>query len=170
MSKQFSWIIYFEVKENNWTRRAWDLNLVFHVRCFLYSSICIPRGFWNQNTICCFHPQYKYQRVILNSDKGLSFSATSTVRSFQRAANAILHGWIKPDLYVLMKLLYTNCVQWNNSAPRTCKNVDNAIRKIFYLCSMAEYLPSLYFIRVHAHLRAAWEGKTQIHGLGILFC
>ena len=58
-----------------------------------------------------FVSEYKYLGVILNSDKGLSFSATSTVRSFQRAANAILHGRIKPDLHVLMKLLYTNCVQ-----------------------------------------------------------
>ena len=78
----------------------------------------------------------------LNSDKGLCFSAMSTIRSFHQAANSVLHGRIKPDPHVLMKLLYTNCVpiityacavkQFSAADMHKCHvAVNNAIRKIF---------------------------------------
>ena len=57
-----------------------------------------------------FVEEYKYLGVVLCAGKFLSFSPVSTVRSFYRAANAILYSHVKPDNAVLMKPLYTNCV------------------------------------------------------------
>ena len=100
-----------------------------------------------------FVSEYKYLGVVLSSDKGLCFPATSTVRSFHRAANSILHGRVKPDQHVLMRLLFSNCVpiitygcavkDFSAADINRCHvAVNNAIRKIFSFCSLAKYLPS----------------------------
>ena len=89
-----------------------------------------------------FVSEYKYLGVILGSDRGLRFPATSAIRSFYRAANSILHGRVKPDQNVLMRLLYTNCVpiltyacsvkEYSAADMLKCHvAVNNAIRKIF---------------------------------------
>ena len=57
-----------------------------------------------------FISEYKYLGVVLSADKGLCFSATTTIRSFYRAANSVLHSRVKPDQRVLMRLLYSNCI------------------------------------------------------------
>ena len=89
-----------------------------------------------------FVSQYKYLGVDLCAGKVLSFSPTSTIRSFHRAANAILYSKVKPSNNVLMKLLYTNCVPIVTYASavrvfsaadmyRCHVAVNNAVRKIF---------------------------------------
>ena len=86
--------------------------------------------------------EYKYLGVVLNSGKGLCFSATSSLRSFHRAANSVLRGRVKPNQHVLMKLLYSNCVpiltyacavkEYSASDMRRCHiALNNAIRTIF---------------------------------------
>ena len=86
--------------------------------------------------------QYKYLGVDLSAGKVLSFSPTSTIRSFHRAANSILYSQVKPSKDVLLKLLYTNCVsiityasavrEFSASDMYRCHvAVNNAIRKIF---------------------------------------
>ena len=94
---------------------------------------------------CCpleFVSEYKYLGVWISSNKGLCFSATSTIRSFHRAANSIFHGRVKLDQQVLMRLLYSNCVpiitygcavkEYSSSDMHRCNvAVNNAIRKIF---------------------------------------
>ena len=58
-----------------------------------------------------FVPDFKYLGVHLYANRtGLSFSATTTIRSFHRAANSILNGSVKPHSNILLKLLYSNCV------------------------------------------------------------
>ena len=70
------------------------------------------------------------------------FSVSSTIRSFHRAANAILYSRVKPSTVVLMKLLYTNCVpiityasevkEFSAVDMRRCHvALNNAIRKVF---------------------------------------
>ena len=86
--------------------------------------------------------EYKYLGIIMSSDKGLCFPATSSIRSFHRAANSILFGRVKPDQHVLMRLLYANCVpiltygcavkEYSAADMLRCHvAVNNAIRKIF---------------------------------------
>ena len=86
--------------------------------------------------------EYKYLGVILTSGNGLCFSATSTIRSFHRAANCVLHGRVKPNQQVLMRLIYSNCVpiltyacavkEYSAADMRRCHvALNNAIRKIF---------------------------------------
>ena len=75
------------------------------------------------------------------SKSGLSFSSTTVIRSFHRAANAILNGPVKPQSNVLLKLLYSNCVpilsyacavkEYSSSDMYRCHvALNNAIRKI----------------------------------------
>ena len=89
-----------------------------------------------------FTHEYKYLGVLISSGKGLTFPATQTIRSFHRAANAILHSHVKPDQRVLLRLLYTNCVpiityassvkEFSSSDMYRCHvAVNNSIRKIF---------------------------------------
>ena len=52
--------------------------------------------------------KYKYLGVDLCAGKELSFSPITTIRSFHKAANAILYSRVKPSNDVLMKLLYSN--------------------------------------------------------------
>ena len=89
-----------------------------------------------------FVAQYKYLGVVLCGGKNLTFSATSTIRSFHRAANSILHGRVKPDKSVLMKILYAQCVPIISYAAavkifsaadmyRCHAAINNAIRKIY---------------------------------------
>ena len=89
-----------------------------------------------------FVNQYKYLGVDLCAGKVLSFSPTTTIRSFHRAANAILYSRVKPSNDVLMKLLYSNCVsiityasavrEFNAADMYRCHvAVNNAIRKVF---------------------------------------
>ena len=89
-----------------------------------------------------FVSEYKYLGVNLCSGKRLTFSATSTIRSFHRAANSVLYSRVKPDKIVLMRLLYTQCVPIityasavkefsANEMYRCHVAVNNAIRKIF---------------------------------------
>ena len=86
--------------------------------------------------------EYKYLGVTISSQKGLCFPATTTIRSFYRAANSVLNNRVKPDQHVLMQLLYTNCVpiisyacavkEYSAADMRRCHvAVNNAIRKIF---------------------------------------
>ena len=86
--------------------------------------------------------EYRYLGVNLCSQKGLSFSSTTALRSFYRAANSILHSRVKPNNDVLMKLLYTNCVpiltyacavkEFSASEMYRCHvAINNAIRKIY---------------------------------------
>ena len=92
-----------------------------------------PMGFVNQ---------YKYLGMDICAGKSLSFLAENTIRSFHRAANAILYSPVKPNERVLMKLLYTNCVPivtygcavrvFSSADMNRCHvAVNNAIRKIF---------------------------------------
>ena len=89
-----------------------------------------------------FVDEYKYLGVQLCAGKVLSFSATTTIRSFHRAANSILYSRVKPSNIVLMKLLYTNCVpiityasavrEFSAADMYRCHvAVNNAIRKVF---------------------------------------
>ena len=89
-----------------------------------------------------FTTEYKYLGVVLTSGKTLSFSATTTIRSFHRAVNSILYSRVKLESAVLMKLLYTNCVpiltyacavrEFNSTDMRRCHvALNNAIRRIF---------------------------------------
>ena len=89
-----------------------------------------------------FVNKYKYLGVQICAGKQLSFSPTSTIRSFHRAANSILYSRVKPSNFVLMKLLYTNCVpiityacdvrEFSAADMRCCHiAINNAIRKIF---------------------------------------
>ena len=86
--------------------------------------------------------EYKYLGVSICAGKSLSFSPIASIRSFHRAANAILHSRIKLNNDVLMKLLYTNCVPILTYASavrefnaanmyRFHVAINNAIRKIF---------------------------------------
>ena len=90
-----------------------------------------------------FVSSFKYLGVHLQANKiGLSFSSTTVIRSFHRAANSILNGRVKPHSSILMKLLYSNCVpiltyacavkEYSVSEMYRCHvAVNNAIRKIF---------------------------------------
>ena len=89
-----------------------------------------------------FVNQYKYLGVEICAGKSLEFSVENVIRSFHRAANAILYSPVKPSNEVLLKLLYTNCVPIVSycCAVRVFKAADmnrcnvainNAIRKIF---------------------------------------
>ena len=89
-----------------------------------------------------FVREYKYLGVLLCSGKTLTFSPTSAIRSFHRAANSILFSRVKPHKDILMKLLYTNCVtiltyaaavtEFNAADMYRCHvAINNAIRKIF---------------------------------------
>ena len=101
--------------------------------CYPLSLKGLPLGFVSE---------YKYLGVVLCAGKALSFSPISTIRSFHRAANAILYSHVKPDNAVLLKLLYSNCVpiityacavrEFSASDMYRCHvAVNNAIRKIF---------------------------------------
>ena len=85
---------------------------------------------------------YKYLGVVLCAGKTLTFSPVTSIRSFYRAANAILYSCVKPNNAVLLKLLYTNCVpiisyaaavrEYSASDMYRCHvAVNNAIRQIF---------------------------------------
>ena len=85
---------------------------------------------------------YKYLGVILCAGKVLTFSPIASIRSFHRAANAILYSRVKPNNEILLKLLYTNCVpilsyaaavrDYSASDMYRCHvALNNAIRKIF---------------------------------------
>ena len=52
----------------------------------------------------------KYLGVILCAGKVLTFSPIASIRSFHRAANAILYSRVKPNNEILLKLLYMICV------------------------------------------------------------
>ena len=89
-----------------------------------------------------FTEVYKYLGVDVCSGSALTFSADNTIRSFYRAANAILYSRVKPNQDVLLKLLYTNCVpivtyasaakEFSASDMNRCHvAVNNCIRKIF---------------------------------------
>ena len=55
--------------------------------------------------------EYKYLGVVICAGKTLTYSPVAAIRSFHRAANAILYSDIKPNNAVLLKLLYANCVR-----------------------------------------------------------
>ena len=85
---------------------------------------------------------YKYLGVKLGAGKVLTFSPIASIRSFHRAANAILYSRVKPNNEILLKLLYTNCVpilsyaaavrDYSASDMYRCHvALNNAIRKIF---------------------------------------
>ena len=89
-----------------------------------------------------FVSQYKYLGVVLKAGKSLSFCCTGVIRSFHRAANAILFSRKKPNQEVLMKLLYANCVpiisyacavrEFSASEMYRCHvAINNAIRRIY---------------------------------------
>ena len=89
-----------------------------------------------------FVNSYKYLGVELFAGKSIGFSVVNVLRSFHRAANAILYNRVKPSNCVLMKILYTNCVpiityasaarEFSASDMNRCHvAVNNAIRKIF---------------------------------------
>ena len=86
--------------------------------------------------------EYKYLGVVLCSGRSLSFSATSTIRSFHRAANALFYSPVKPKNIILLKLLYSNCVpiityacavrEFSSADMYRCHvAINNAIRKIY---------------------------------------
>ena len=86
--------------------------------------------------------QYKYLGVVMKSGKSLSFCCNGVIRSFHRAANAILFSRKKPKQEVLMKLLYANCVpiisyacavrEFSASEMYRCHvAINNAIRRIY---------------------------------------
>ena len=83
-----------------------------------------------------------YLGVTLESNKGLTFSAKSEIRTFHRAGNSILSVLQKPSEEVLIELLYTNCVpivtyacnvkSFSAGDMRDCNTaINDAIRKIF---------------------------------------
>ena len=85
---------------------------------------------------------YKYLGVELSTGKSLSFSAVPVLRSFHRAANAILYHRVKPNKDVLIKILYSNAVpiityasavrEFSTSDMHRCHvAINNCIRKIF---------------------------------------
>ena len=85
---------------------------------------------------------YKYLGVELSAGKSLSFSAAPVLRSFHRAANAILYHRVKPNNDVLIKILYSNAVpvityasavrEFSTSDMHRCHvAINNCIRKIF---------------------------------------
>ena len=74
--------------------------------------------------------------------KTLTYSPVAAIRSFHRAANAILYSDVKPNNAVLLKLLYANCVPILSYAAavreygaadmyRCHVAMNNAIRRIF---------------------------------------
>ena len=86
--------------------------------------------------------QYKYLGVEICAGKSLTFPANNVIRSFHRAANAILFSRVKPRNEVLLKLLYTNCVPivsytcavrlFSSADMNRCHvAINNAIRRIF---------------------------------------
>ena len=98
--------------------------------------------FLNDKSPLEFVKQYKYLGVEICGGRTLTFPADNVIRSFHRAANAILFSRVKPRQEVLLKLLYTNCVPIVSfaCAVRIFRSVDmnrchvainNAIRKIF---------------------------------------
>ena len=90
-----------------------------------------------------FVSDFKYLGVHFQAHRrGLSFSCTTMIRSFYRAANSILCGTVKPPSNILMKLLYSNCVpiltyacavkEFSAADMYRCHvALNNAIRKIF---------------------------------------
>ena len=105
-------------------------------------SNCQPCSLRLRDAALEFVEEYRYLGVHLRAQNGLSFSSTSTIRSFYRAANSILNGRVKPNTTVLMKLLYVNCVpiltyacavkDFSASDMYRCHvAVNNSIRKIY---------------------------------------
>ena len=89
-----------------------------------------------------FVTSYKYLGVELCTGKSISFSAVGALRSFHRAANAILYNRVKPNNDILIKVLYSNCVpiitfasavrEFSSTDMRRCHvAINNCIRKIF---------------------------------------
>ena len=130
---------------------------IVYIACLFFADdlvLCSPSRFGLQQllNICAAYckkfcldfnvKKYKYLGVDLCAGKVLSFSPTTTIRSFHRAANAILYSRVKPSNDVLMKLLYSNCVpiityasairEFNAADMYRCHvAVNNAIRKVF---------------------------------------
>ena len=111
-----------------------------------------------------FVSQYKYLGVTFQAAKQLCFSSIGVVRSFHRAANAILCSRVKPNQSVLMKLLYANCVpiityacavrEFSASEMYRCHvAVNNAIRKIY---SYAVW-QSIRHIRIMSGYKSIYE-------------
>ena len=111
-----------------------------------------------------FVAEYRYLGVILRSGKRLTFSATSTIRSFLRAANSILYGRVKPDKTILMKILYAQCVpiityagavkEFNAQEMYRCHvAVNNAIRRIYSFATWQ----SIRHIRITAGFQSIYE-------------
>ena len=80
--------------------------------------------------------------MVLCAGEVLTFSVTSTIRSFHRAANAIIYSPVKPQNIVRLKLLYSNCVpiiayafavrEFSAADMTRCHvAVNNAIRRIY---------------------------------------
>ena len=108
-------------------------------KCVSYDNLCSLR--LNDTELEYVH-EYKYLGVNLNTGNGLCFPATSTIRSFHRAANSVLHGRVKPSQQVQMRLIYSNCVpiltygcavkEYSAADMRRCHvALNNVIRKIF---------------------------------------
>ena len=111
-----------------------------------------------------FITEYKYLGVVLCSGKNISFSASATIRSFHRAANSILHGRVKPEKIVLMRLLYAQCVpiisyasavkEFSASDMYRCHvAMNNSIRKIY---SFAIW-ESIRHIRINNGFKSVYE-------------
>ena len=111
-----------------------------------------------------FVNSYKYLGVEICTGKSISFSVVAALRSFHRAANAILYNRVKPHNDILMKLLYTNCVpiityasavrEFSSSDMRRCHvAINNAIRKIFSFSTWQ----SIRHIRVSYGYKCVYE-------------
>ena len=84
----------------------------------------------------------KYLGTTISSEQSFSFKAADDLRNFYRSANSILNTLEKPNEYVLMYLLYTNCVPtlsyacavktFSSREMTDCNTaLNDAIRKIF---------------------------------------
>ena len=80
--------------------------------------------------------------VTISSNPNFSFNASKDIANFYCSSNAILNALHKPDVCILMHLLYTNCVPvltyacgvktYSSREMQDCNNaLNNAIRRIF---------------------------------------
>ena len=107
---------------------------------------------------------YRYLGVNLVNTGHLSFSAMPDILSFHRAANSLIHGRVRLDNEILMKLLYSNCVsilsyacavkQFSTSEMHDCNvAINNAIRRIYSF----GYNESVRHLREACGLKSIYE-------------
>ena len=134
-----------------------------------------------------FVKEWKYLGVTVVAGSNLSFSARPALSSFYRAVNSIFSVMLKPDEFVLMNLLYSNCVpilsygadtvEFSSKDLRDCNTaINDAIWKIYsYNCWESTRLlrqslgfPSIYEIfgrRSKAFLNNNLRSRNEVLSL-----